>query len=70
MGRRARAGANDLRLRLRRHTNARAINWGDEARTFMDEWSTLDIADPRWPGEERFVRAPDGNVLNIVEHHD
>ena len=42
------------------YTNARAINWGEEARTFMDEWSTLDIADPRWPGEERFVRAKEG----------
>ena len=38
----------------------RAINWGEEVRTFMDEWSTLDIADPRWPGEERFVRAKKG----------
>ncbi len=38
------------------YTNARAINWGDEARTFADEWSTIDVADPRWPGEERFVR--------------
>jgi hypothetical protein len=42
------------------YVNARAINWGEEAATFMDEWSTLDIADPRWPGEERFVRAKDG----------
>jgi len=42
------------------YTNARAINWGEEAATFMDEWSTIDIADPRWPGEERFVRAKDG----------
>lgn len=42
------------------YTNARAINWDEEAETFMDEWSTLDIADPRWPGEERFVRAQDG----------
>jgi hypothetical protein len=42
------------------YTNARAVNWGEEAETFMDEWSTLDIADPRWPGEERFVRARDG----------
>ena len=42
------------------YTNARAINWGEEVRTFLDEWSTLDIADPRWPGEERFVRAKDG----------
>lgn len=38
------------------YTNARAINWGEEARVFMDEWSTIDIADPRWPGEERFLR--------------
>jgi hypothetical protein len=38
------------------YTNARAINWGEEARTFMDEWSNIDIADPRWPGEERFIR--------------
>ena len=42
------------------YTNARAVNWGEEAETFMDEWSSLDIADPRWPGEERFVRAKDG----------
>ncbi len=42
------------------YTNARAINWGEEAETFMDEWSTVDIADPRWPGEERFVRGTDG----------
>jgi len=42
------------------YTNARAVNWGEEAATFMDEWSTMDIADPRWPGEERFVRAKDG----------
>jgi len=42
------------------YTNARAINWGEEAETFMDEWSTMDIADPRWPGEERFIRARDG----------
>jgi len=42
------------------YTNARAINWGEEVRTFLDEWSTLDVADPRWPGEERFVRARDG----------
>ena len=42
------------------YVNARAINWGEEAATFLDEWSTVDIADPRWPGEERFVRAPDG----------
>jgi len=42
------------------YANARAINWGEEAATFMDEWSTIDIADPRWPGEERFVRAKDG----------
>jgi hypothetical protein len=42
------------------YTNARAVNWGAEAETFMDEWSTVDIADPRWPGEERFVRAKDG----------
>lgn len=38
------------------YTNARAIPWGPEARTFADEWSTIDVADPRWPGEERFVR--------------
>ena len=42
------------------YTNARAVNWDEEAATFMDEWSTVDIADPRWPGEERFVRAKDG----------
>jgi hypothetical protein len=42
------------------YTNARAINWGEEVRTFMDEWSTIDIADPRWPGEERFVHLPEG----------
>jgi hypothetical protein len=42
------------------YTNARAINWGEEVRTFLDEWSTMDIADPRWPGEERFVRTKDG----------
>lgn len=42
------------------YTNARAVSWGEEAETFMDEWSTLDIADPRWPGEERFVRSKDG----------
>jgi hypothetical protein len=42
------------------YTNARAVNWGEEAETFLDEWSTIDIADPRWPGEERFVRARDG----------
>ncbi len=42
------------------YTNGRAINWGEEARTFLDEWSTIDIADPRWPGEERFVRTKDG----------
>lgn len=42
------------------YTNARAVNWGEEAETFMDEWSTVDIADPRWPGEERFVRSRDG----------
>ena len=40
------------------YTNARAINWGEEVRTFVDEWSNIDIADPRWPGEERFVRIP------------
>jgi hypothetical protein len=44
------------------YTNARGINWGEEARTFMDEWSTLDVADPRWPGEERFVRAKEGGT--------
>ncbi|MDY0170327.1 MAG: DUF6067 family protein [Thermoguttaceae bacterium] len=42
------------------YTNARAINWGEEVRTFVDEWSTLDIADPRWPGDERFLREPSG----------
>lgn len=42
------------------YTNARAINWGAEVRTFADEWSTLDVADPRWPGEERFLREPAG----------
>jgi hypothetical protein len=42
------------------YTNARAVNWGEEVRTFLDEWSNLDIADPRWPGEERFIRAKDG----------
>ncbi|MCY2989036.1 MAG: DUF6067 family protein [Planctomycetota bacterium] len=42
------------------YTNGRAINWGQEVRTFADEWSTLDIADPRWPGEERFLREPSG----------
>lgn len=44
------------------YTNARAINWGEEVRTFMDEWSTIDIADPRWPGEERLVRGKDGQT--------
>jgi hypothetical protein len=47
------------------YTNGRGINWGDEARTFMDEWSTLDIADPRWPGEERFVRAKEGGYRAV-----
>jgi hypothetical protein len=28
------------------YTNARGINWGEEARVFMDEWSTIDVADP------------------------
>jgi hypothetical protein len=42
------------------YTNARAINWGAEARTFADEWSTMDVADPRWPGEERLVRNRSG----------
>ena len=42
------------------YTNARAVNWGEEVRTFLDEWSNVDIADPRWPGEERFVRTSDG----------
>lgn len=42
------------------YTNARAVNWGEEAETFMDEWSTIDIVDPRWTGEERFVRGKDG----------
>ncbi|MCL1920514.1 MAG: DUF6067 family protein [Kiritimatiellaeota bacterium] len=44
------------------YTNARAVNWEDEAATFMDEWSTYDIADPRYPGDERFIRARDGRV--------
>ncbi|MHB0957154.1 MAG: glycoside hydrolase domain-containing protein [Pirellulaceae bacterium] len=43
------------------YTNARAVNWGEEVRTFADEWSTLDVADPRWPGEERFLRVQDGS---------
>lgn len=43
------------------YTNARAINWGREVRTYADEWSTYDIADPRWPGEERFLREPNGS---------
>jgi hypothetical protein len=38
------------------YTNGRAINWGEEVRTFLDEWSLIDVADPRWPGEERFLR--------------
>jgi hypothetical protein len=38
------------------YTNGRAINWGEEVRTFLDEWSVIDVADPRWPGEERFLR--------------
>jgi hypothetical protein len=42
------------------YTNGRAINWGEEVRTFLDEWSTVDIADPRWPGEERFLRDRSG----------
>jgi len=42
------------------YTNGRAVNWGEEARTFLDEWSTVDIADPHWPVEERFVRSPRG----------
>ena len=42
------------------HQRTRAVNWGEEAETFMDEWSTIDIVDPRWPGEERFVRGKDG----------
>ncbi len=42
------------------YTNGRSIHWGEEVRTFLDEWSTIDIADPRWPGEERFVRNKDG----------
>jgi hypothetical protein len=42
------------------YTNGRAIQWGEEVRTFLDEWSTVDIADPRWPREERFVRIPRG----------
>jgi hypothetical protein len=42
------------------YTNARAINWGAEARTFADEWSTIDVADPRWPCEERLVRNRSG----------
>ena len=45
------------------YTNARAINWGAEVQTFLDEWSTLDVADPRWPGEERFLRRPRGGYL-------
>jgi hypothetical protein len=42
------------------YTNARAVNYGEEVRTFLDEWSTIDVADPRWPCEERFIRGKDG----------
>ena len=42
------------------YTNARCAGSGEEVRTFMDEWSTCDIADPRWPGEERFLREKKG----------
>ena len=42
------------------YTNGRAINWGEEVHTFLDEWSNIDIADPRWPAEERFLRSKDG----------
>jgi len=42
------------------YTNGRAINWGEEVRTFMDEWSAVDIAAPGWPADERFVRHPKG----------
>lgn len=45
------------------YTNGRSVPWGDEARTMADEWSTIDVADPRWPGEERFVRAREGGFL-------
>ena len=48
------------------YTNARAVNWEDEAATFMDEWSTCDIADPRFPGEERFIRARDGQTRLVA----
>ena len=41
-------------------TNARGATWTDETRTFLDEWSTIDIADPHWPGQERFLREGDG----------
>ena len=41
-------------------TNGRSTSSGEETRTFMDEWSTYDIADPRWPGEERFLREKNG----------
>ena len=44
-------------------TNGRSTSSGDEARTFMDEWSTCDIADPRWPGEERFLREKKGGYM-------
>ncbi len=43
------------------YMNGRSIDWGEEVRTFVDEWSNVDIADPRWPGEERFVRGKDGD---------
>ncbi|MCX7010196.1 MAG: DUF6067 family protein [Kiritimatiellaeota bacterium] len=42
------------------YTNARGGASGDEIRSYMDEWSTIDIADPRWPGEERFLREKQG----------
>lgn len=45
------------------YTNGRSINWDDEVKTYLDEWSTIDIADPRWPGEERFQREPNGNFV-------
>ena len=47
------------------YTNARSVTSGKEVRTFMDEWSTCDIADPhwRWPGDERFLRKKPGDYL-------
>ena len=42
------------------YTNARCASSGEEVRTFMDEWSTCDIADRRWPGDERFLREKKG----------